>query len=437
MPTPPSVRALVLAVDDDPAVGRAIERDLRQRYGARHRVLLADSGAAGLEMVEQIIRRGEPVALLVADQRMPGMSGVEFLAQALRMAPLAKRVLLTAYADTDAAITAINEVRLDHYLMKPWSPPEERLYPVLDDLLEDWEADAASRTAEPGLRLIGHRFSAEAHGTRDFLARNGVPYRWLDVADPEARILLEAAGGDGTELPVLVFEDGADAGAALPGGAGRAGRPAHPGGAAVLRPGHPGRRPRRAGGGGVRGLGGPGHAARGAPRRRRAGRPELAHRELPGLSLRPQRRRPGAARDRAGAPAGRRDAHRPGGRRHPRERPLARDHAGRRRGDRGPQRAGGDGRPLRAARGARGRAAHRLGRVLRRRPRGGGRGRGRGRGRGGRGELGRAGRHRPRHAGPPRDDALPRRRPGAQHVPLPRRADPRAAQRHGPHARRW
>ena len=208
MATPRPARALILAVDDDPAVGRAIERDLRRRYGARHRVLLADSGEAGLDIVEQIVRRGEPVALLVVDQRMPGMSGVEFLARALAVAPGAKRVLLTAYADTEAAIRAINELRLDHYLMKPWSPPEALLYPVLDELLEDWEADSAARLAEPGLRLVGHRFSAGAHATRDFLARNGIPYRWLDVADPEAGRLMTAAGLDDAELPVLVFEDG-------------------------------------------------------------------------------------------------------------------------------------------------------------------------------------------------------------------------------------
>jgi thioredoxin reductase (NADPH) len=209
MGRPGASRALVLAVDDDPAVGRAIERDLRRRYGSRYRVLMADSGPAGLEVVEEIVRRGDPVALLIADQRMPGMSGVEFLGRALRFAPETKRVLLTAYADTEAAILAINELRLDHYLMKPWSPPEDRLYPVLDDLLEDWEADAAARLAEPGLRLVGHRFSAEAHATRDFLARNGVPYRWLDVADAEARRLLAATGRPATELPLLVFEDGA------------------------------------------------------------------------------------------------------------------------------------------------------------------------------------------------------------------------------------
>ena len=201
-------RPLILAVDDDPAVGRAIERDLRRRYGERHRVLLADSGEAALGIVEEIVRRGEPVALLVADQRMPGMSGVEFLSAALRTAPGARRVLLTAYADTEVAIRAINEIHLDHYLLKPWDPPELRLYPVLDDLLDDWEADAAARVAEPGLRLLGHRFSADAHATRDFLARNGIPYRWLDVDDAEAQSLLAASRTDDGLLPVLVFEDG-------------------------------------------------------------------------------------------------------------------------------------------------------------------------------------------------------------------------------------
>ena len=208
MTGPPAVRALILAVDDDPAVGRAIERDLRHRYGSRHRVVLADSGEAGIGIVEEIVRRGEPVAMLVADQRMPGMSGVEFLAKAIKVAPETKRVLLTAYADTEAAIRAINELRLDHYLMKPWSPPEARLYPVLDELVEDWEAESAARLSEPGLRIVGHRFSAEAHATRDFVARNGIPYRWLDIGDAEARSLLAAARLDDGELPVLVFEDG-------------------------------------------------------------------------------------------------------------------------------------------------------------------------------------------------------------------------------------
>ena len=173
------------------------------------------------------MRRGEPVALLVADQRMPEMSGVEFLARALKVAPLAKRVLLTAYADTEAAIRAINELRLDHYLMKPWNPPEERLYPVLDDLLEDWEADSAARLSEPGLRLVGHRFSAAAHAARDFVARNGVPYRWLDVADPEAR-RADGRRAAGRGPPAGARLRGRrDSGAAHPEPDRRADRPAH------------------------------------------------------------------------------------------------------------------------------------------------------------------------------------------------------------------
>ena len=151
-------------------------------------------------------------------------------------------MLLTAYADTEAAIRAINELRLDHYLMKPWSPPEARLYPVLDDLLEDWEADSAARLAEPGLRLVGHRFSAEAHATRDFVARNGVPYRWLDIADPEARRLMAAARLDDTAAPGAGLRGRRDAGAALPERDRRQDRPAHGGGAPLLRPRHPRRR---------------------------------------------------------------------------------------------------------------------------------------------------------------------------------------------------
>ncbi len=437
MATPRPARALILAVDDDPAVGRAIERDLRRRYGARHRVLLADSGEAGLDIVEQIVRRGEPVALLVADQRMPGMSGVEFLARALTVAPSAKRVLLTAYADTEAAIRAINELRLDHYLMKPWSPPEARLYPVLDDLLEDWEADSAARLAEPGLRLVGHRFSAEAHATRDFVARNGVPYRWLDVADPEARRLMTAARPGRRRAAGARLRGRRDAGAALPGRDRRADRPAHRGGAPLLRPRHPRRRAGRAGGGRLRGVRGTADAPRGASRDRRPGGAELADRELPRVSVRPQRRRPRAARDGPGAAPGRGDAHRPGGARHPRERPGAGGHARRRRGDRLPQRARRDGGALLPARGPRGGGPHGLGRLLRRRARRGRRRRGRGRRRRGRGELRRAGGRRPRHQGAPGDGAVPRRRAREEHVPLPRRADPLARRTSRSRRTRW
>ncbi len=202
-------RPVLLAVDDDPGVGRAVQRDLRRRYGEKFQVVGADSGQAALDVLDQLALRGQGVALLLADQRMPGMEGVDFLELAMDKAPAAKRVLLTAYADTNAAIKAINDVKLDHYLTKPWDPPEENLYPVVDDLLTDWEADMRQRESEGGVRVVGHRFSQESHAIRDFLARNLVPYRWLDVErDQEALRLLEASGADGDRLPVVVFEDG-------------------------------------------------------------------------------------------------------------------------------------------------------------------------------------------------------------------------------------
>lgn len=212
MPSPPataeprSAKPVMISVDDDPGVSRAVQRDLRREYGERYRVLRAESGAQGLEILGQVALRDERVALLLADQRMPRMTGVEFLERALAVVPEAKRVLLTAYADTQAAIDAINRVALDHYLMKPWDPPEEQLYPVISDLLSDWQAGAS---AEVGIRVVGHRFSRESHELKDFLARNNVPYRWLDAElDPEAAVLVEASGADPGCLPVLVFPDG-------------------------------------------------------------------------------------------------------------------------------------------------------------------------------------------------------------------------------------
>ncbi len=196
----------MLTVDDDPGVSRAVQRDLRRRYGERFRVLRAESGAQALDLLGQVRLREEPVALMVVDQRMPEMNGVELLERAAGLHPAAKRVLLTAYADTQAAIDAINRVSLDHYLMKPWDPPEDQLYPVVDDLLSDWEAGAPR---EEGVRVIGHRWSRDAHETKDFLARNGIPYRWIDAeTDGVAAALLSAAGADGGRLPVLVFPDG-------------------------------------------------------------------------------------------------------------------------------------------------------------------------------------------------------------------------------------
>lgn len=203
---PRDQKAAILAVDDDPPVLAAIARDLRRQYGQRYRILRAPDGERALAAIEELILRGDPLALILADQRMPGLTGVELLARARAIQPKAGRVLLTAYADTDAAIAAINEVRLDHYILKPWDPPEDRLYPILDEILDDWEA-----SFDPpfhGLRLVGHRWSPETHRIRDFLARNLVPLRWLDVDrdTDEAARLRQAAGVDG--LPLVILPDG-------------------------------------------------------------------------------------------------------------------------------------------------------------------------------------------------------------------------------------
>jgi thioredoxin reductase (NADPH) len=200
-------RPAIVAVDDEPAVLAAVARDLRRQFGERYRVLRAASGEEALEVVRELITRGDQVALLIADQRMPGLSGTEYLVEARKLAPDAKRVLLTAYADTGAAIQAINEVALDYYLLKPWDPPEEELYPVVQDLLTTWESGAALESG--GVRVIGHRFSKPAHDLRDFLARNRVPGRWLDIErDGEARELLRVAGVSEEGLPVALLEDG-------------------------------------------------------------------------------------------------------------------------------------------------------------------------------------------------------------------------------------
>ena len=202
-----SEKSVILAVDDEPAVLSSVARDLRREYGKYYRVLRADSGTTALESLRQLKLRNEPVALFLVDQRMPRMSGVEFLEEAIELFPDAKRVLLTAYADTEAAIRAINEVGLDYYLMKPWDPPEEHLYPVLTDLLDDWQALFPPSFA--GIRVVGHRWSAQSHKVKDFLARNLVPYQWLDIEiDEEARHLLELSGADGSQLPLVLFPDG-------------------------------------------------------------------------------------------------------------------------------------------------------------------------------------------------------------------------------------
>src|SRR5208337_4409610 len=203
-------KPVLLTVDDDAEVLRAVERDLRRRYGERYRVLRADSGPAALEALRGLKKRDDSVGLLLADQRMPQMTGVEFLGQAMELFPNAKRVLLTAYADTDAAIQAINDARIHHYLLKPWDPPEEHLYPVLDDLLEDWRA--SFRPPFEGLRVLGTRWSPQCYAVRDFLARNQAPYQWIDVETAgqvaEVRRLVDAAGAEASSLPMVLFPDG-------------------------------------------------------------------------------------------------------------------------------------------------------------------------------------------------------------------------------------
>jgi thioredoxin reductase (NADPH) len=203
----PERRPAIVAVDDEPAVLAAVARDLRRGFGERFRILRAGSGADALEILREVLRRGDQVALLIADQRMPGMAGTDYLVEARKIVPDAKRVLLTAYADTEAAIVAINDVALDYYLLKPWDPPEEQLFPVLEDLLETWGSGAALEAG--GVRVIGHRFSKDSHDLRDFLARNRVPARWLDVErDADARTLLDVAGIAPDRLPVALLEDG-------------------------------------------------------------------------------------------------------------------------------------------------------------------------------------------------------------------------------------
>jgi thioredoxin reductase (NADPH) len=197
----------LLVVDDDPQVLAAVRRDLRGRYRTNYSVVSAASGEEALAAIKELKARGDSLAIVISDQRMPGLQGTDVLAQARDVYPLARRVLLTAYSDIDAAIKAINVAHLDHYLTKPWDPPEECLFPVIDDLLDAWQA--AYLPEEKGLRLLGHQWSPRSHVIKDFLAGNLIPYRWLDVTrDAGSRSLLDAAGIGETELPALLFEDG-------------------------------------------------------------------------------------------------------------------------------------------------------------------------------------------------------------------------------------
>jgi thioredoxin reductase (NADPH) len=203
-------KPILLSVDDDSDVLRAIERDLRSKYGAEYRVIGSDSPEGALTLLKQLKVRNDSVALLLADQRMPHMDGVAFLQEGMQIFPEAKRALLTAYADTNAAISAINQANINYFFMKPWDPPSEHLYPQLDDLLDDWRA--SYRPTFEGIRVLGTRWSPRSYELRDFLARNRVPYQWIDVElsanDPETKQLLDALGPEATSLPVVLFPDG-------------------------------------------------------------------------------------------------------------------------------------------------------------------------------------------------------------------------------------
>ena len=200
-------KPILLVVDDDAQVLAAVRRDLRARYRESYTVVSASSGEEALATIRELKARGDSLAMVISDQRMPGIQGTEVLARSREVYPLARSVMLTAYSDIDAAIKAINEAHLDHYLSKPWDPPEEHLFPVVDDLLDAWQAEYLPEAK--GLRLVGHQWSPRSHEIKDFLASNLIPYRWLDVAgNPDARVLLDAAGVGADELPVLFFEDG-------------------------------------------------------------------------------------------------------------------------------------------------------------------------------------------------------------------------------------
>ena len=200
-------KPIILAIDDDTSVLEAVVQDLRRHYGQEYRIIRAASGQAALDICKQLLDRKETVALFLSDQRMPGMSGVDFLQEAMKLYPEAKRVLLTAYADTEAAIRAINSAKIHYYLNKPWDPPEEKLYPVLDDLLEAWKQ--GYKPPFEGVRVIGTRWSPADHAVRDYLSRNRVEYKWLDPEQsPEATALLKEKGLDDAKLPVVIFGDG-------------------------------------------------------------------------------------------------------------------------------------------------------------------------------------------------------------------------------------
>ncbi|MDB4901118.1 MAG: Thioredoxin reductase [Mucilaginibacter sp.] len=200
-------RPIIFSIDDDPQVLRAISRDLKKQYGKEYKIISTESASEALESLTDLKNSSDVVAMFVCDQRMPEMEGVDFLEKAIKIFPDAKRILLTAYTDTEAAIKAINDVQLDYYLMKPWDPPEEKLYPVIDDLLDDWQSDYVPDFK--GIKLIGYQFSPQSHSVKDYLASNLVPYRWLDIEkNPDAKEILELNKVSLDQLPMIIFEDG-------------------------------------------------------------------------------------------------------------------------------------------------------------------------------------------------------------------------------------
>jgi thioredoxin reductase (NADPH) len=200
-------KPIILSVDDDPEVLGAIERDLRQHYKSDYRIVRANSAKEGLDAAQQLKQRGNPIAMFLVDQRMPEMTGTDFLKEACKLHPDSRKVLLTAYADTEAAISSINDIGLDHYLMKPWDPPEQRLYPVLDDLLTEWKMRV--RLPYEGLRVAGAQWSAKSYAVKEFLSRNQVPYQWVDIdVDEPMRELVRSTTGGTDKLPVVFFQDG-------------------------------------------------------------------------------------------------------------------------------------------------------------------------------------------------------------------------------------
>ena len=297
-----------MTVDDDPGVSRSVARDLRRRYGQDYRIVRAESGREALDALRELTLRGEPVAAILADYRMPEMNGIDFLEAAMDIAPHARRALLTAYADTDAAIRAINVVDVDHYLLKPWDPPEEKLYPVVDALVETWRAVGQRPVDE--IRVVGHRWSGRV------LLRARLPRPQLRalplVLDRRSRGRAAAGGGGRVARGRPADRHDRRHGPAQPerGRDRRGGRAHHRPGERLLRPHRHRRRPRRAGLGGVRRVRGAAHRARRAAGHGRAGRAELAHRELPGLPRRCVRRPAHRPRAAAGGEVRRRGAHR-------------------------------------------------------------------------------------------------------------------------------